>query len=95
MNERLQARVNKIEAELARREAMKSTSERQAAYLTGGGRRETSDDDEEVMPGRRVSARRRVVEGQGGDASARIQARQIIAGPRRRPSRSWTSEEDS
>lgn len=96
MNERLQARVDKIQREIARRETALTTSERQARLIIGTDR-EDDDDDEEVMPGRRISSepRRRVVEDQGGDSTARTQARQIIAGSRRLPSRSWTSEEES
>lgn len=95
MNERLQARVDKIQREIARRETALTTSERQARQILGTGREDV--DDEEVMPGRRISSkpRRRVVEDQGGDSTARTQARQIIAGSRRLPSRSWTSEEES
>lgn len=45
MNERLQARVDKIEAEIARREASRSTSERQAAYVLRANRREEPAED--------------------------------------------------
>lgn len=98
MNEAdLENRQAALERELARREAALTTSERQARQILGTDRETNDDDDEEVTPSRRISSepRRRVVEDQGGDASARIQARQIIAGPRRRPTRSWTLEEDS
>lgn len=91
----LENRRDRLQAELARREAALTTSERQARQILGTDREDV--DDEEVMPGRRISSkpRRRVVEDRGGDSSARIQARQLIAGSRRLPSRSWTSEEES
>lgn len=45
MNEALQARVDKIQRELDKREAALSTSERQADYVTGRGRAEEPDED--------------------------------------------------
>lgn len=49
MNERLQARVDKIQRELARREASKkSTSERQAEYVLRANRREEPAEDRDV-----------------------------------------------
>lgn len=41
-------RKEALERELARREASKSTSERQAAYLTGRGRSEDVAEDRDV-----------------------------------------------
>lgn len=44
MNEALQARVDKIQRELARRDAVLSTSERQARYITGRVGQEVAED---------------------------------------------------
>lgn len=91
MNERLQARVDKIEAEIARREAAKksTTSERQAALLTGGGRREEPAEDRDVVD-LRVTVRRGRERGddgeererpeRGGDSASRRQAHAITRG---------------
>lgn len=88
MNERLQARVDKIEAEIARREAAKkSTSERQAEYVLRANRREEPAED--------VAEERDVAErtwGDGdrerpeldGDSTSRRQAARITRGASRR-----------
>lgn len=94
MNERLQARVDKIEAEIARREAAKkSTSERQAALLTGGGRREEPAEDRDVVD-LRVTVQRGRERTWGddggerpeldGDSTSRRQAARITRGASRR-----------
>ena len=90
MNERLQARVDKIEAEIARREASRSTSERQADYLTGGGRREEPAEDRDVVDLRVTVQRGRERERTwgddderpelAGDATSRRQAARITRG---------------
>ena len=48
MNEALQARVDKIQRELARRDAALSTSERQARYVSGRGRWEDVAENRDV-----------------------------------------------
>lgn len=52
--EELEARKDALEAELARREASRSASERQAAYVTGRGR--TADDSAPAHHGSRRQA---------------------------------------
>lgn len=89
MNERLQARVDKIQREIARREAASlSTSERQAALLTGGGRREEPAEDRDVVD-LRVTVQRGRERAYGddserpeldGDATSRRQAARITRG---------------
>lgn len=83
MNEALQARVDKIEAELARREAKKTNSERQAAHVTGRGRSEdvAEDRDEREAWGDDDDREER-----GGSASRR-QAARVTRGASRRAER--------
>lgn len=67
MNERLQARVDKIQREIARREASRSTSERQAAYVLGANRREEPAEDRDVVDLRVTVQRGREREPAWGD----------------------------
>lgn len=92
MNERLQARVDKIQREIARREASRSTSERQAAYVLGANRREEPAEDRDVVDLRVTVQRGREREPErtwgddderpelDGDATSRRQAARITRG---------------
>lgn len=79
MNERLQARVDKIEAEIARREASRSTSERQAAYVLGANRREEPAEDRDDTRERERGDDDRERPSRG-DAVSRRQAHAITRG---------------
>lgn len=82
MNEALQARVDKIQRELARREAALSTSERQARHVTGRGRAaepaEDRDDDREPAYGDGGERHER------GSSASRRQAARVTRGASRR-----------
>ncbi len=92
MNERLQARVDKIQREIARREASRSTSERQAAYVLGANRREEPAEDRDVVDLRVTVQRGREREPErtwgddgerperDGDVTSRRQAARITRG---------------
>ncbi|WP_454114840.1 hypothetical protein [Microbacterium lacticum] len=79
MNERLQARVDKIKAEIARREASRSTSERQAEYVLRANRREEPAEDRDVERERTWGddGERRELP---GDVSSRRQAARLTRG---------------
>lgn len=83
MNERLQARVDKIEAEIARREASKkSTSERQAEYVLRANRREEPAEgrDVEREPERTWGEDDRERPELDGDVTSRRQATKLTRG---------------
>lgn len=92
----LESRRDALAAELARREAALSTSERQARHVLGSdrGTSDEEDADERYLPGERlpVERERRVVV-TSGDHSSRRQAAQMLRGPRRLPTRNWRAEE--
>lgn len=79
MNEAMQARVDKIQRELARREAL-STSQRQARYITGRGRSgdvaEDRADEREAAWGDHLIERPELE----GDVSSRRQAARLTRG---------------
>lgn len=79
MNEALQARVDKIEAELARREAKKTNSERQAEHVAGRGRSEdvAENRDAEREPAWGDDGERPE---RDGDSTSRRQAARITRG---------------
>lgn len=81
MNERLQARVDKIQREIARRETALTTSERQAAYVLRANRREepaeSRDVERERTWGEPLGGERPE---RGGDVSSRRQAARITRG---------------
>ncbi|GEP49079.1 hypothetical protein FVP74_09355 [Microbacterium saccharophilum] len=80
--EALEARKEALEAELARREASRSTSERQAAYVTGRGRTDEPDDnrDDDREPAWGDDGERN----ERGSSASRRQAARITRGASRR-----------
>lgn len=81
--EAIEARKDALEAELARREASRSTSERQAAYVTGRGRSEDvaeDRDEDEREPAYGDDGERSGV----GSSASRRQAARVTRGASRR-----------
>lgn len=102
------ARRDALKAELARREASRSTSDRQAALILASDCRSKDDERDEFEDDEPSASERqaemierdntsRLARGRRtvdrSDRTARTQARQILGGSRRRRTRSWDSEE--